>query len=88
MIRPIIDGEEIPDEPYDLYQNGNITNAEIMIDYTLNEAQTFMTVNITTFLITRVRELDGEQELGRTVKTRTINLRSSYESLVRRPIPC
>ena len=51
MIRPIIDGEVIPDEPYDLYQNGNITNAEIMIDYTLNEAQTFMTVNI--FLITR-----------------------------------
>ena len=65
MIRPIIDGEEIPDEPYDLYQNGNITNAEIMIDYTLNEAQTFMTVNITTFLITRVRELDGEQGLAR-----------------------
>ena len=87
MIRPIIDGEEIPDEPYDLYQNGNITNAEIMIDYTLNEAQTFMTVNITTFLITRVRELDGEQELGRTVKTRTVNLISSHESLVW-PIPC
>lgn len=45
-MRPIIDEEEIPGEPYDLYQNGNITNAEIMIDYTLNEAQTFMTVNI------------------------------------------
>ena len=52
-MRPIIDEEEIPDEPYDLYQNGNITNAEIMIDYTLNEAQTFMTVNII-WLITRV----------------------------------
>ena len=45
-MRPIIDEEEIPGEPYDLYQNGNITNVEIMIDYTLNEAQTFMTVNI------------------------------------------
>ena len=52
-MRPIIDEEEIPDEPYDLYQNGNITNAEIMIDYTLNEAQTFMTVNVIWF-ITRV----------------------------------
>jgi len=52
-MRPIIDEEEIPDEPYDLYQNGNITNAEIMIDYTLNEAQTFMTVNIILF-ITRI----------------------------------
>ena len=69
MIRPIIDGERIPDEPYDLYQNGNITNAEIMIDYTLNEAQTFMTVNITTFFDSMVRKLDGTQELPRrTVK--------------------
>ena len=56
-MRPIIDEEEIPGEPYDLYQNGNITNAEIMIDYTLNEAQTFMTVNIILFITTVILKL-------------------------------